>query len=294
MRITNRMMHDQALAGLQTNVEALARIQDQVVTLKRLVRPSDDPVAVRSAVKARDGLDEIEQFLRNIATAARSLDAADTALGAAGESVQRARELAIQGANGTLSASDRRTMAFEVEQLARQLVTHAGAKVGDQYLFSGFQTDTAPYVEAPPGSAAAGAYQGGTGTIVARIGPGTTMALNVTADTVFAPALAALAQMHAELSSGALVSAGTITMLDAGQSALLTGRSSIGTRANRLEETRNALEDNLLSARRLLSDLEDLDLAAAITELNARQTAYQMSLEINARIIQPSLIDHLR
>ena len=294
MRITDRMLHDRALGSLNTNVAALARIQEQVASTKRLVRPSDDPADVRSAVKARDGLGEMEQFLRNITTAQRSVDASDTALASAGEAIQRARELAVQGANGTLSASDRQTMALEVEQLARQLVTHAGAKAGDQYLFSGFQTGSAPYVEAPPGSAAVSAYGGDAGVVVARIAPGTTMTLNVTADTVFQPALDALAQMHAELVAGTPVSGGTIALLDTGQSALLAGRAQIGARANRLSEAQTTLEDNVLSARRLLSDLEDVDLAAAITELSQRMAVYQAALEVNAKIIQPSLLDHLR
>jgi len=294
MRITDRMLHDRALGSLNTNVAALARIQEQVASTKRLVRPPDDPADVRSAVKARDGLGEMEQFLRNITTAQRSVDASDTALASAGEAIQRARELAVQGANGTLSASDRQTMALEVEQLARQLVTHAGAKAGDQYLFSGFQTGSAPYVEAPPGSAAVSAYGGDAGVVVARIAPGTTMTLNVTADTVFQPALDALAQMHAELVAGAPVSGGTIALLDTGQSALLAGRAQIGARANRLSEAQTTLEDNVLSARRLLSDLEDVDLAAAITELSQRMAVYQAALEVNAKIIQPSLLDHLR
>lgn len=294
MRITDRMLHDRALGSLNTNVAALARIQEQVASTKRLVRPSDDPADVRSAVKARDGLGEMEQFLRNITTAQRSVDASDTALASAGEAIQRARELAVRGANGTLSASDRQTMALEVEQLARQLVSHAGAKAGDQYLFSGFQTGSAPYVEAPPGSAAVSAYGGDAGVVVARIAPGTTMTLNVTADTVFQPALDALAQMHAELVAGTPVSGGTIALLDTGQSALLAGRAQIGARANRLSEAQTTLEDNVLSARRLLSDLEDVDLAAAITELSQRMAVYQAALEVNAKIIQPSLLDHLR
>ncbi len=294
MRITNRMLHERALGSLKTNVAALARVQEQVASTRRLVRPSDDPADVRSAVKARDGLAEMEQFVRNITTAQRSVDAADVALGAAGEIAQRARELAIQGANGTLSASDRQTMALEVEQLARQLVGHAGAKVGDQYLFSGFQTDNPPYVEAPPGSALVGAYQGDAGTIVTRIAAGTTMTVNLTADAVFEPALDALAALHAELAAGSPVSAGTIALLDTGQSVLLAGRAQVGARANRLEQTRTTLEDNILAGRRLLSDLEDVDLIEAITELNQRQAVYQAALEVNARIIQPTLLDHLR
>jgi flagellar hook-associated protein 3 FlgL len=293
MRITSAMLHDGALANLQTNVAALEKIQQQVSSSRRIVRPSDDPADVRSAVKASDGLAGLQQFLRNITVAQRSVEAADAALNGAGEVIQRASELAIAGANSALSTQDRAGIAAEVEQLARELVGQSNAKSGDQYLFSGFKTGTPAYVEAAAGSAAVSAYGGDHGVVAARIAPGTMMTVNVTADVVFAPALAALAQLHAELVGGGLVSGGTITMIDAGQSALLAGRAQIGARANRLAETQSTLEDNVLSAQKLLSNLVDADLAGALTELTQRQSVYQAALEVNARILQPTLLDHL-
>lgn len=294
MRITNRMLHDRALGNLGRNVEALARVQDQVATAKRLLRPSDSPTEVRAAVKTGDAKAEIEQYLRNITAATRAMSAADSALGAAGDVVQRARELAIQGANGTLSAEDRGRIALEVEQLTAQLVSDAAARVGDQYLFGGYQTDGPPYAPPPAGSAVVGAYQGDSGVLMARIGPGIRIAMNVTADVAFGPAFAALAQLHAELTGGSPVTGATIALLDAGQAALLDGRSTVGARQNRLDATAGTLDDGLLAAQRLLSELVDVDLTAAITELSQRQTVYQAALEVNARILQTSLIDRLR
>ncbi|MBA3876311.1 MAG: flagellar hook-associated protein 3 [Anaerolinea sp.] len=294
MRITNRMLHDRALANLGRNLEALARVQEQVSTTKRLLRPSDSPIDVRLAVKASDAKAEIAQYQRNVAAATRATSAADTALGSAGDLVQRARELAIQAANGTLSAQDRQSIALEVEELTRQLVGTAAARIGDGYLFSGYMTDTAPYAPPPPGSAAVGPYLGDSGTILIRVGPTAQIGVNVTADAVFGPAFAALGQLHAELIGGGPVSGATIALLDGGQNALLTGRSVLGARQNRLEAEAGTLEELTLASQRLLSELVDVDLTEAITELAQREAVYQAALEVNARILQPSLIDRLR
>jgi flagellar hook-associated protein 3 FlgL len=293
MRITNRMMADRALADSNANLEALARAQDQIASGKRLLRPSDSPTDVRFAVKASDAKAELEQYQRNVTTAAQSIGAADVALGSAGELMQRARELAVQGANGTLSASDRGQMASEVDQLMRQMVSDAAAKVGDQYVFSGFKTDTAPYVEPPPGGAV-GAYQGDSGTMMARLGPTAQVGVNIPGNTAFDPAFAALNQLHAELVGGGPVSGGTITLLDAGINSLLDGRSILGARQNRLDTVASSLDQLQLAATKQLSDLVDVDMTQAITDLGQRQAAYQASLDINARVLQPTLLDHLR
>jgi flagellar hook-associated protein 3 FlgL len=43
-----------------------------------------------------------------------------------------------------------------------------------------------------------------------------------------------------------------------------------------------------------LSQLEDVNMPAAITELTQRQTTYQATLAVTARMMQTSLIDYLK
>ena len=208
MRVTNRMIHENALRGLMQGAEGMQAARERVLDAKRLHRPSDDPIGVTNAIKLRDAMGEMDQFLRNIGAAERTLGAAETALSSATDIVQRARELAIQAANSWPSPGDRQLIAPEVEHLARQLASLASAKIGDAYLFSGFRTDVAPYAPPPPGSADAGAYLGDAGAVIARVSPGITLQVNVTADSAFGPALAALKQLHDELTAGTAVTPG--------------------------------------------------------------------------------------
>ena len=43
-----------------------------------------------------------------------------------------------------------------------------------------------------------------------------------------------------------------------------------------------------------LSEVEDVDLAKTITDLQLQQVAYQSALAAGAKMIQPSLVDFLR
>jgi flagellar hook-associated protein 3 FlgL len=292
MRITNQMMAEQTLRNLTKTVDAMARVQDQVSSGKRLRAPSDDPAQVRGAIKIRESLEQIDQYLRNLDTGTRLTAGADTALADAGDVLQRARELAVQGANGSLSATDRQAMAQEVEQLTEQLVSDAAAKVGDRYIFSGFRIDVPPYVSTGPGTV--GPYQGDGNAVVSRIGPGTNVQVNVAGDVAFGPAFTALAQLHAELAAGTQVSGGTLTAIDAGSNGLLNARAIVGARQNRLEQTQMTLQDGQIAATKLLSDLEDVDMTKAISELSQRQLTYNAALQLSGKILQRSLIDELQ
>lgn len=291
MRVTNNMLRLDALRSLSSNANALERIQEQVSTTKQLNRPSDDPSQVRSAVKLRDALAELEQYGRNIDLASRTLDAEESAMSSSGDLLQRARELAIQGANGTLPAADRMTMAREVEQLADALAQLANTKVGETYVFSGFRTANPAYSSS--GSPATYTYGGDGGAIMARIGSGVTAQSNIAGDTVFQKAFDALTQLRDELSAGMQVSGATITAIDTGQQSVLDARATVGARQARLEDTRNVLDGAVITAKKLQSELEDVDLTSAISELSSRQATYQAALAVNAKILQTSLVNYL-
>ena len=185
-------------------------------------------------------------------------------------------------------------MAIEIEGLTRQIVMLAGTKLGDRYVFSGFRTDVEPYAPPAAGTADAGPYLGDSGAILARVAPGMSIQVNVTADTAFGPALAALKQLHDELTAGTQVSGTTLTALDDALDSVITARSVLGTRANRLEATRESLSGIQFAGRRLLSELEDADLTEAVTELRERESVYHAALAATARILGETLFDHLR
>ncbi len=75
---------------------------------------------------------------------------------------------------------------------------------------------------------------------------------------------------------------------------LLRQRSSIGARVNRLELSLNRSSDNKLSFTKLLSNVQDADIAEVIMNMKNSENIYRASLQTGAKVIQPSLMDFLR
>jgi flagellar hook-associated protein 3 FlgL len=292
MRVTESMIYNTATSSLSTDLAALQSITEKVSSTKQLNRPSDNPADVRSAVGLRDILAQLNQFIRNIDNASSKVSAMDTALSSAGDLIQRANELAIEGANGTLDAGQRQAIAAEVAQLTEAMAQDASAKVGDEYIFSGFRVDRAPFQVTGPGQV--GAYQGDQGVQIARVGPASTMQINLSGDAVFQPAIAALTQLQADLNTGQPVQQSTLSQISSALQTLLQARATVGARANRLDDAKTSQQDLVTSNQALLSQLEDADMPSAITELTKRQTTYQATLAVTARVMQTSLIDYLR
>jgi flagellar hook-associated protein 3 len=75
---------------------------------------------------------------------------------------------------------------------------------------------------------------------------------------------------------------------------VLKFRSTIGTRAIRLETTDFRLVDMNLAFSDLLSKVEDADLTKVVTDLASYESSYKSALMATARVLQPSLLDFLR
>jgi flagellar hook-associated protein 3 FlgL len=292
MRVTEGMLYSGATNSLNMTRSAIQRMTEKVSSGKTLNRPSDNPADARSAIQIHDSLSEIDQYLRNIDTAAGKVQAMDTALDSVGDLIQRANELAIAGANSTLGPSERQAMAAEVSQLIEALSQDAAAKYNDEFIFSGFRVDRPPYQVLSPGTL--GTYQGDHGVTQARVGAASIMEISVAGDRVFQPAIDALTQLNNELAAGQPVQGTTITQIGAALQTVLETRASIGARANRLEQAKSSQESVKTTNQGLLSNLEDSDMASVITELTKRQTTYQATLAVTAKVIQTSLIDYLR
>lgn len=82
--------------------------------------------------------------------------------------------------------------------------------------------------------------------------------------------------------------------IDDFMNSVLEQRASVGAKSNRLELTKNRLGEEFTNITALMSKNEDADIAEVIMKLKNEENVYRASLEIGARIIQPSLIDFLR
>lgn len=287
MRITQQVLRSRTLQNLQTNYTALAKAQEQVSSGKKLNRPSDDPALTRSAIRVRDSLNALSQHLRNIDTADRSTSAAETALSSAGDVMARVKELSLQAANGTVDAISRNAILAEVRQLGETLVALANTRNGDDYIFAGQMTRTQPY------ASLAAAYAGDTNAITSRISPGVSVQVNVIGSAAFGPALTAVNQLVTDLAGGNPPQQTTLQALDDGLDTMLAQRTSLGAMVNRLTSTRDFVETSVNATTKLLSDLEDADMADVISQVASLQATYQAALTVNSRILNRSLVDEL-
>lgn len=296
-RIGSQQMVRNLLAGLDDNQVRLAEVQRQLSTGKKVGSPADDPVGVGLALGIRNDLDSVKAWQQNIADSKSWLSATDSALGNQMDIMQRAHELAVQGANGSLSRDARALIATEVLALRDQVAQSGNASLGGRYLFGGTRTDRPPFSTTPPGAVA----PVDTGLLNREVGQGQVISVNVTADRVVAPGggvpdmFQTLTDLATGLQNGDINAVGqtALTRLEAHMDNISSLRGEVAAKVNRLELTSSRYESDDIARNAQLSGIEDTDMAGAIMDLQTRENVLRASLSIGARVIRPSLVDFL-
>ncbi|HWH93094.1 MAG TPA: flagellar hook-associated protein FlgL [Baekduia sp.] len=313
MRITNNMVSARVVSDLQARYAQLADTQLQISTGRRVNQPSDDPLAAAQERLRTSELSGIKASQDSVAGAQTWLNQTETSLGQVRDALSRAGELALEGANGSYSQSDRDAIAGEIEQLVKAAKDAMNAKVGGDFIFSGTKSDTAPY-----STATGDAYQGDAAAVTRDGGAGVTLQNNPTFVTLGGTSeplnaasvlgngsasgdgrvLDALTQLAAHLRGGTTADLQAIQTTDlqaikANQTAVSAAVSAVGAMSNRATAAASRLEDLEDGAIQSIDDLTGVDLAKAITDYSTQSAAYQASLKVGAQIIQPSLLQFL-
>lgn len=142
MRITNRMMVNNMLLGLNRNTQRLNDIYMQMNTLKKIQKPSDDPIIAGRALKFRTNVAELKQYQDNVKQARSWMETTEQALKNMRSILDSMRDRCVQATSDTLTTEEREKIVHELRQLKNQLVLEGNVNYAGRYAFTGFKTDT--------------------------------------------------------------------------------------------------------------------------------------------------------
>ena len=149
MRISTNQIYSAGTENINRNQSELLRLQNQISTGRRILRPEDDPVAAAQALVATQSQEINRQHQENQGNARAQLGLLDGQLESLGNVIQDVRERTIQLGNASLTDRERGFIAEELESRLEQMLSIANAQNGEGlYLFAGFQGASVPFARA--------------------------------------------------------------------------------------------------------------------------------------------------
>jgi len=152
MRVSTSTIHDTSVNSLLKQQAELFKTQQHVSTGRRILTPSDDPIAATQALDVTQAASINSQFETNRENAASSLGLVENVLQSVTKLIQNVQEVTVNAGNPTLSDSNRDGIVAELRGRLEELVGLANSTdQSGQFLFSGFQGDTKPFSQVASG-----------------------------------------------------------------------------------------------------------------------------------------------
>ncbi|WP_339833080.1 flagellar hook-associated protein FlgL [Paenibacillus sp. FSL R7-0272] len=306
MRITNNMLGSQLLMNLNRNAQQMNNTQTQLATGRKINKPSDDPVGITYSLRYRAELSSNEQYQKNVDSAVSWLEFNDTVLNQAGNVVQRLRELTVQATTGTNPQTALDSINEEVKQLKEQLIDISNSKLNGKYIFNGETYDVKPYdfpsnADGTLDTSNAASVVTDQGKINFIVGESVQLPINVSGNEVFGTAteqdnlfVIMNTVMQALQDGNQKELANQLDIMDSRMGKMLSIRSEIGAKTNRVDLMMGRLDDLGINLSDLQAKVEDADIAELSLKSKIQENIYNASLSVGAKIISPSLVDFLR
>jgi flagellar hook-associated protein 3 FlgL len=295
----------QFLTSLNSIQTQLNTAEQQVSTGLKVNTPSDAPDEVSPILQLHTNIQQNQNIQNNLNTVQTTVTAAAQALSSSVNLLQNGSVIASEATATDQTAATRATLAQSVEAIQEQMVNNSTTTVNGNFVFSGDQTQTPLYqldLSAPEG---VDRLATATNTNLVQGEGNTQFSASLTANTIFDDtdasgnptpnnAFAALNDLRTALLNNDTTGINTsISELQTASTYMNNQQAFYGNVQDQITGTLNDLQNNAVQLQTQLSNLQDVNMTSAITDLTQAQTQMQAALAAQARFPQTTLFDVL-
>lgn len=303
MKISTSFLFDRATERMSNIQNRLATTQAQMAESKQILSPSDAPDQAAAIQRLKGEVQRQDSHMRTLDVAMRRYTAEETALSASNDIIIRMKELGLQAANDTLAPDDRKGIAVELKALRNQLLSLGNTRDDSgNYLFSGTRVQTPAFTEDAQGQVI---YQGDQTQTRIPAGVERTVQFTRAGTDVFSRVVRedgtpvgffdALDEMIQGVEGNRTddVQLG-ISDLNQMHKNLSLSQVQNGSDQTVVQSQLDVLDETSLRFKSTLSEIEDLDYAAAVTRMNKEMMALEAAMGSFSKISGLSLFDYIR
>ncbi|OPY73568.1 MAG: Flagellar hook-associated protein 3 [Syntrophorhabdus sp. PtaU1.Bin002] len=145
MRVTDSLKYDLFMLRFSSIKEQLDHVQEALATKKKVVRPSDNPVAFAKSVELGAEQTQYDQFEANMTQAKTLFSLYNVSFNAIRQGLGAAKTVAADHATGSMTGSLRESALKQIDSVIEQLVSNGNTMSGGMYIFGGKRTNEAPF-----------------------------------------------------------------------------------------------------------------------------------------------------
>lgn len=324
MRITNASMVRSHLYDTQNNLTNMSKINQQISTGKVINTVSDDPHKAIKIMNINNEIKYTEKYNSNIDEAVGWMNTTDGALESTGNLLNEIKETILKVGNGTYSQNEMKSLNADINEKIKQLADTLNSTYGGKYLFAGTNVDDAPItvIENPDGTVKLefskdknGQTIPNTDDLKADISSGINIDYNISVGEILnikdgngntvnlLDEINNLSTLMNDIANGDEQTAAkaketllndTKGKIDTLFDHVVNERTSLGVRVSTAEKIKELNDEDILNIQDVLSKTQDTDVVEKFIELKSAEMIYQASIQVGAKLIQPTILDYIR
>lgn len=324
MRITNASMVRSHLYDTQNNLTNMSKINQQISTGKVINTVSDDPHKAIKIMNINNEIKYTEKYNSNIDETVGWMNTTDGALESTGNLLNEIKETILKVGNGTYSQNEMKSLNEDMNEKIKQLADTLNSTHGGKYLFGGSSVDDAPItvIENPDGTVKLefskdknGQTIPNTDDLKADISSGINIDYNISVGEILnikdgngntvnlLDEINNLSTLMNDIANGDEQTAAkaketllndTKGKIDTLFDHVVNERTSLGVRVSTAEKIKELNDEDILNIQDVLSKTQDTDVVEKFIELKSAEMIYQASIQVGAKLIQPTILDYIR
>ena len=324
MRITNASMVRSHLYDTQNNLTNMSKINQQISTGKVINTVSDDPHKAIKIMNINNEIKYTEKYNYNIDESVGWMNTTDGALDNVGNLLGEIKETILKVGNGTYSQNEMKSLNEDMNEKIKQLADTLYSTYGGKYLFGGSSVDDAPItvIENPDGTVKLefskdknGQTIPNTDDLKADISSGINIDYNISVGEILnikdgngntvnlLDEINNLSTLMNDIANGDEQTAAkaketllndTKGKIDTLFDHVVNERTSLGVRVSTAEKIKELNDEDILNIQDVLSKTQDTDVVEKFIELKSAEMIYQASIQVGAKLIQPTILDYIR
>jgi len=306
MKISNQLMFERGAQQMSNAQNKLAQLQAQLSQGKQVVNASDAPDKAAAILRINSVMARQASYQDALNNVRSRLNAEETALTSASDLLIRLKEVTVQASNDTLGPDGRQALATEMQALREQLLSLANSQDSSgNYLFAGSRVREPAFARDASGYPA---YQGDQTRMQVSIGDQRSIAINRTGTDAFVSVPRnvdgrttgiGFFQSLDELIAGVRSSDQAAMQRGLGEmDKLLQGvtqaQAEVGSDQAGLEHQSSVIDATMLNLKTTLSNVQDLDYASAVTDMNKQMLSLEAAQSSFAKISQLNLFNFIK
>lgn len=310
MRITNSSMITNHMFDTQQTLERMDTLNRQLDTSKQINRVSDDPHKAIKIMNLNNELKFTEKYNQNVEETVGWMNNTDSTLQEVGDLLGEIKTNILKVGNGTYNDEEIKAIHAEMNEKIKELGECLNSSHGGRHMFSGTAVGEVPMVMEEKDGVVTLKVNSAVNDkdLKAELSDGITVDYNVSAKEIFEKdgknyldQINNLSKLMNDISNGKDVEANKKELLGTVKGDIdglfnhtIDTRTTFGVRVNTAEKIKDFNDENILNMKAVLSSEQDVNHVKKFIELKSAELVYNASVQVGAKLIQPTVLDYLR